>query len=97
MMDAQKLKENPLSLSQMCEKKLQSYFATLDGQPPCTNLYDEIIQEIEKPLLLLTLEYCKGNKMKASEILGINRNTLSKKLKQHNIHVTSTSPLTLIR
>lgn len=97
MMEIQKIKDETLSLSQMCEKKLQSYFTTLNGQNPCTNLYDEIIQEIEKPLLLLTLEYCKGNKMKASEILGINRNTLSKKLKQHNIHVKSPSSLTLVR
>jgi two-component system nitrogen regulation response regulator GlnG len=67
-------------LSQMVEAKLRSYFQNLGSLDPATNLYDLIIREVEKPLLEMTLEFCQGNKSKASQILGLNRNTLHKKL-----------------
>lgn len=69
-------------LTQLVELKLKDYFLNLKGNHPIQGLYDKVIQEVEKPLLNLTLEFCSGNKLKAAEVLGINRNTLSRKLKE---------------
>lgn len=66
-------------------KHLSNYFATLDGDPPVTNLYKLILQEIEKPLLSAVLEHTEGNNAKAAAILGINRNTLRKKVLELNL------------
>lgn len=66
------------------EKALQGYFAQLDGQDT-SNLYDLVLAEVEAPLLATVMEYVKGNQSKASELLGLNRGTLRKKLKQYNL------------
>lgn len=66
------------------EKTLQSYFMQLDGQPT-TDLYDLVLAEVEAPLFASVMEYVKGNQSKASELLGLNRGTLRKKLKQYNL------------
>lgn len=50
-----------------------------------SNLYETVISEVEKALLSITLKKTKGNQIKASKILGINRNTLSKKIKQYKL------------
>ena len=72
---------NKMSLSEFMTSKLEQYFQELNGNNPATSLYEQIIQEVEKPLLLTTLTFCKGNQVKAAQLLGINRNTLRKKLK----------------
>lgn len=69
-------------LTQLVEHKLQDYFHNLNGHHPIQGLYDQVIKEVERPLLRLTLAFCSGNKLKAAELLGINRNTLSRKLKE---------------
>ncbi|AZS50242.1 DNA-binding transcriptional regulator Fis [Entomomonas moraniae] len=66
------------------EKTLQIYFAHLDGQIT-TDLYDLVLSEVEAPLFASVMEYVKGNQSKASELLGLNRGTLRKKLKQYNL------------
>ena len=48
-------------------------------------VYDMVLHCIEKPLLECVMDYAKGNQSKAAEILGLNRNTLRKKLQQHDI------------
>ncbi len=63
---------------------LDAYFTNLDGEPPHA-VYDMLLNCIEKPLLDYVLNHAGGNQSKAAEILGLNRNTLRKKLKQHNI------------
>jgi Fis family transcriptional regulator len=50
-----------------------------------SNLYDTIIQEVEKALFILVLNETGNNQVKTARILGINRNTLSKKLKNYNL------------
>jgi Fis family transcriptional regulator len=63
---------------------LDEYFRNLDGQSPHA-VYDMVLQSIEKPLLEFVLNHANGNQSKAAEILGINRNTLRKKLQQYQI------------
>ena len=77
-----KEKTQKTGLTQLVETKLKDYFLNLNGQSPVKGLYDQVIKEVERPLLSLTVAFCAGNKLKAAELLGINRNTLSKKLKE---------------
>ncbi len=76
---------NASSLSDMIEVRLQAYFQSLDGQLPSTDLHKTIMAQVEKPLLKVVLEHLGGNKLKASEALGLSRNTLSKKLKCYEL------------
>ncbi len=70
----------PATLAQLVERKLSSYFADQpDGIPP-TGLYDRVLEEVERPLIQLTLSATRGNQVRAAEILGLNRNTLRKKI-----------------
>ncbi|MEW5756779.1 MAG: DNA-binding transcriptional regulator Fis [Pseudomonadota bacterium] len=63
---------------------LAEYFNTMDGHAT-SGLYDLVMQEVEQPLLESVMRYTQGNQTKASEILGINRGTLRKKLKQYHL------------
>ena len=63
---------------------MDRYFQSLGGQST-TNLYDLVMTEVETPLLIAVLEYTKNNQSKAAEILGLNRGTLRKKLKQYDL------------
>lgn len=67
-------------LGSMVEGFLSAYFAAHEGLMPSNGLYDRVMQEVERPLLKATLKLMKGNQKKAALILGINRNTLRKKL-----------------
>ncbi|MEE2698813.1 MAG: nitrogen regulation protein NR(I) [Pseudomonadota bacterium] len=75
-------------LSKTVENRLKSYFTAHDGVLPAAGLYQRVIREVERPLINLTLQASLGNQIKASEILGLNRNTLRKKIKELNITVT---------
>ncbi len=72
----------PLSYS--VERAMNNYFKQLDGQP-ASNIYQMVLNEIEAPLLKAVMEYTRDNQTKASEVLGLNRGTLRKKLKQHGL------------
>jgi len=63
---------------------LRIYFHNLGGQAP-SNLYDLVQREVEPPLLEIVMHFAGGNQTKAAEILGINRGTLRKKLRQYRI------------
>lgn len=63
---------------------LEDYFATLDGHQ-ASGLYDMVLREIEQPLLETVLRHAQGNQTRAAEMLGLNRATLRKKLKQYGI------------
>jgi Fis family transcriptional regulator, factor for inversion stimulation protein len=75
-----------VNLSDNIEVLLDQYFNDLAGESP-GNLYDLVVSNVEKPLLLYVMNYAEGNQSKAAEILGLNRNTLRKKLKNHNIDI----------
>lgn len=72
------------SLRQCTEHALKHFFECLDGQMT-TDLYELVITEVEQPLLELTMAYTRNNQSKTAEILGLNRGTLRKKLKQYNL------------
>ena len=63
---------------------LDKYFADLDGHTP-DNLYQLMLGEMEKPLLEKVMEYVGNNQTHAAKLLGINRGTLRKKLKQYDM------------
>jgi two-component system nitrogen regulation response regulator GlnG len=67
-------------LSGVIESFLGDYFAAHEGILPAKGLYDRVIQEVERPLIEATLKAVMGNQKRAAEILGINRNTLRKKV-----------------
>ena len=72
--------EGPISLSTLIERHLAADFASQpDGLPP-RGLYDRVLQEVEAPLIRLTLAATRGNQIRAAEVLGLNRNTLRKKI-----------------
>ena len=67
-------------LGEAIEQHLARHFATYGTALPPDGLYDRVLAEIERPLLRLTLAAVRGNQLKAARLLGINRNTLRKKL-----------------
>ena len=65
-------------------RSLLAYFKDLDGQKP-TDVYNMIIKTVEKPLLMIVMEQAGFVQSHAAEMLGINRNTLRKKLAEHDL------------
>ncbi|NJM13432.1 MAG: DNA-binding transcriptional regulator Fis [Synechococcaceae cyanobacterium SM1_2_3] len=63
---------------------LRIYFHNLGGQAP-SHLYDLVQREVEPPLLEIVMNFTRGNQSKAAAILGINRGTLRKKLRQYGL------------
>ncbi|MEH6471663.1 MAG: DNA-binding transcriptional regulator Fis [Halopseudomonas sp.] len=74
----------PKRLRQSVAEAVDHYFKQLDGQP-ASNVYDLVLNEIEAPLLEAVMQYTRDNQTKASEVLGLNRGTLRKKLKQYGL------------
>ncbi|GLR64763.1 DNA-binding transcriptional regulator Fis [Marinospirillum insulare] len=74
--------DRPLRESVLCA--LNNYFAQLDGQP-VNNLYELVLTEVEAPLLEAVMHYTENNQTQASSLLGLNRGTLRKKLKQYDL------------
>jgi Fis family transcriptional regulator, factor for inversion stimulation protein len=70
-----------LPLRSHAERALSDYFTSLNGSRPA-DLYDLVLREVEEPLFRVVLDYADGNQSRAAGILGINRGTLRKKLKQ---------------
>ncbi|MGB1237653.1 MAG: DNA-binding transcriptional regulator Fis [Pseudomonadales bacterium] len=72
------------TLRDSVEVSMNNYFKQLDGQP-VTDVYQMVLAEIEAPLLETVMAYTKDNQTKASELLGLNRGTLRKKLKEYGL------------
>ncbi|HUD52959.1 nitrogen regulation protein NR(I), partial [Parvibaculum sp.] len=77
--------DEPLASS--VERSLNRLFAQHGDTLPPPGLYDRILREVEKPLFGMTLAATRGNQIKAAHLLGINRNTLRKKLKDLDVQV----------
>ncbi|MCF6305331.1 MAG: sigma-54 dependent transcriptional regulator, partial [Rhodobacteraceae bacterium] len=81
-------RSRPQKLSQSIETHLKHYFALHGDNLPAPGLYNRIIQEVELPLIALALQATRGNQVKTADLLGINRNTLRKKIKELDIQVS---------
>jgi two-component system nitrogen regulation response regulator GlnG len=75
-------------LAAAVERQLSRYFAAHRGELPAAGLYERVMREVEKPLITLSLQATRGNQVKAAEILGLNRNTLRKKIHDLNVSIT---------
>ncbi len=75
------------SLSDSVERQLRAYFSASHGSLPAPGLYARALREFEKPLITLSLEATGGNQIKAAALLGVNRNTLRKKIRELDIEV----------
>ena len=73
------------SLSLSVETHIKRYFDALNGDMPPPGLYGRVLREVEEPLIVATLAITRGNQLRAADILGLNRNTLRKKIKELNI------------
>ncbi len=63
---------------------METYFKDLDGHQ-VTDLYELVMHEVEAPLFASVMNYTRDNQSKAAALLGLNRGTLRKKLKQYNL------------
>ncbi|HVC12795.1 MAG TPA: helix-turn-helix domain-containing protein [Burkholderiales bacterium] len=66
-------------LADAVKRSLERYFKDMDGERP-TAIYDMVLKNIERPMIETVLRYAEGNQTLAAEMLGINRNTLRKKM-----------------
>ena len=80
------MKKNHLNgpLSNAVQHSVQRYFRQLNGEQ-VTGIYDMVLQETERPLLEVTMHEVGGNQTRAAKLLGINRNTLRKKLARYGL------------
>jgi len=75
---------NETDLERSVRRAIDGYFRDLDGEKP-HGVYEMVISCVERPLIEAVLTRVEGNQTHAAELLGINRNTLRKKMKTHGI------------
>src|SRR5471030_1786473 len=80
-------RDDPETLSRAVERHIKEFLAAHDDGMAITGVYDKIIAEVERPLIRLTLAATRGNQIKAAAMLGLNRNTLRKKIRDLEIPV----------
>lgn len=79
------LESSRCSLREAVERAMASYFDDVDDEALISDLYELVLSEVEAPLLQAVLKQTDGNRSRASTMLGLNRGTLRKKLKQHGL------------
>jgi two-component system nitrogen regulation response regulator GlnG len=82
--------KTPRELSEMVERYLAGHFASYGRELPPAGLYDRVLQHVERPLLMAALAATRGNQIRAAALLGLNRNTLRKKIRDLDIQVFRT-------
>ena len=80
----------PPPLRDSTAEAIAHFLSTLDGEG-CSDLYDMVLHQVEEPLLRAVLDYTQQNQSQASAMLGLNRGTLRKKLRQYGL-LAETSP-----
>jgi len=76
---------NENEVARYVRQAVGDYFTDLDGENPSCAVYDMVINCVEKPLIETVLDHAGGNQTRAAELLGMNRNTLRKKIQAHKI------------
>jgi len=76
---------NENEVARYVRQAVGDYFTDLDGEDPSCAVYDMVINCVEKPLIETVLHHAGGNQTRAAELLGLNRNTLRKKIQTHKI------------
>jgi Fis family transcriptional regulator len=71
-------------LASTVRRVMKQYFKDLDGEK-CTGIYEMVVCAVERPMLEVVMFQAQGNQTRAAELLGLNRNTLRKKLQQHGL------------
>ena len=71
-------------ISTCVRRALERYFRDLDGEDPAA-IYDMVVKSVERPMLEVVMRQAEGNQTLAADLLGINRNTLRKKLVEHGL------------
>jgi two-component system nitrogen regulation response regulator GlnG len=79
--------EEPGSLSSAVERYLTRYFLAQGDRLPPPGVYDRILQDVERPLISICLAATRGNQIRAAQLLGLNRNTLRKKIRDLGLEV----------
>jgi len=72
------------SIQEVVQKSLEDYFNDL-GEQQASNIYDMVVMTVERPILEVVMTRADGNQSHAAQMLGINRNTLRKKLQEHGL------------
>lgn len=78
------MRQSSGELSECVRKSLDRYFKDLDGEMP-RSVYEMVLKNVERPMLEAVLSLAEGNQTIAADMLGINRNTLRKKIQQYKI------------
>lgn len=81
---AQTQVQNNPSIEECVRASLEDYFRDLGGETPC-DMYDMLLRLVEKPLLDVVMQQSDNNQSRAAQWLGLNRNTLRKKLLEHEM------------
>lgn len=84
-LSADEEKSNELCLADCASHAISRYLDDLGHAAP-SNLYELVLREVERPLLIEVLKRCQGHRSLAAQWLGINRNTLRKKLLEHGLN-----------
>lgn len=76
-----------MTIAQAVEINMQRYFASFGADLPPPGLYERVLAEVEYPLILACLTATRGNQIKAADLLGLNRNTLRKKIRELGVNI----------
>ncbi|WP_180901857.1 nitrogen regulation protein NR(I) [Martelella soudanensis] len=79
------------TIAQAVEENMRSYFAGFGDNLPPSGLYERVLNEVEYPLILAALTATRGNQIRAADLLGLNRNTLRKKIRELGVSVYRSS------
>lgn len=71
-------------IAECVRHSLERYFRDLDGEAP-SGLYDMVLRQMERPMLEVVMREAEGNQTRAADMLGMNRNTLRRKLTDHGM------------
>jgi Fis family transcriptional regulator len=71
-------------IEECIRRSLERYFRDLDGEKPCA-IYEMVLSQVERPVLEVVMREAEGNQTYAAQLLGINRNTLRRKLQDNDL------------